>query len=150
MDSVIEYNADEDSTITAFQVIGNTWILGGDLITMNTGGIAGLKYRGTAPYNMLQWMLMQPSLASSYHFAGTKLDGSASNHLFTQKNTNYFYWIKGDGSESHGWPWDINFWDSTYIYLSTTENGWTTPRRASDLRAGAYPGYKGVPLQSCT
>jgi hypothetical protein len=105
--------------------------------------IGALNPAGTS-YTMLNWMLMSPSLAATEHFAGTDLDGTTpSNHLYTQLDTSNFYWVKGDG----GYPWDIELYDSSYIYLSTTEYSYalaTAGKRFESLNPTI--GLKGVPF----
>jgi hypothetical protein len=60
-------------------------------------------------YDMLDWMTLDSSLRSNYHLEGT------SNPLYTiwEPGSGKFYWVKG----GLGYPWDIQLYDSKYIYL---------------------------------
>jgi hypothetical protein len=69
-------------------------------------------------YDMLDWMTMDSSLRSTYHLEGT------SNPMYTVMESGKFYWVKG----ALGYPWDIQLYDSKYIYLWTTELSWTVPQ----------------------
>src|ERR1035441_4834310 len=95
-------------------------------------------------FDMLDgWILMTPALRAVYHLEGTQLDGvTPTNHLYTQENSGNYYIIKGDS----GYPYDINIFDDTYIYLSTTELTYASPtegKRFESLTPSV--GYKGVP-----
>lgn len=65
-------------------------------------------------YDMLDWMTLDSSLRSTYHMEGT------SNPLYTNMLNGKFYWTKG----ASGGPWDIQLYDSKYIYLWITELNW--------------------------
>ncbi len=69
-------------------------------------------------YDMLDWMTLDSDLRATYHMEGT------SNPLYTNMASGKFYWIKG----GLGYPWDIQLFDSTYIYLWITELSWTVPQ----------------------
>jgi hypothetical protein len=60
---------------------------------------------------MLDWMTLDSDLRSTYHLEGT------SNPLYTSVEAGKFYWVKG----GLGYPWDIQLYDSNYIYLWITE-----------------------------
>src|ERR1039457_1594170 len=97
----------------------------------------------TGQYDMLAWLTMPAALSAANHFEGTKLDGTASNPLYTQINAGNFYWIKG----AVRYPWDIQIFDDNIIYLSTTELTYasaTEGKRFESLTAGI--GFKGVPF----
>jgi hypothetical protein len=68
-------------------------------------------------YDMLDWMTLDSDLQAS-HF----LQGNA-NPLYTTKVSTKFYWTKG----ASGYPWDIQLYDSNYIYLWITEWTWGNP-----------------------
>jgi hypothetical protein len=74
----------------------------------------------TGTYDMLDWMTLDSSLRSNYHLEGT------SNPLYTiwTPASGKFYWVKG----GLGYPWDIQLYDSKYIYLWITEMSWTVPQ----------------------
>jgi hypothetical protein len=65
---------------------------------------------------MLDWMTLDSDLRSTYHMEGT------SNPLYPKMLSGKFYWIKG------GLAWDIQLYDSKYIYLWITELSWTVPQ----------------------
>jgi hypothetical protein len=71
-------------------------------------------------YDMLDWITLDSSLRGAYHLEGT------SNPLYTvwQPGSGKFYWVKG----GLGYPWDIQLYDSKYIYLWITEMSWTVPQ----------------------
>jgi hypothetical protein len=69
-------------------------------------------------YDMLDWMTLDSDLAATHHLEGT------SNPLFTVMEPDKFYWVKG----GLGYPWDIQLYDSKYIYLWVTELSWTVPQ----------------------
>ena len=71
-------------------------------------------------YDMLDWMTLDSSLRSTYHLEGT------SNPLYTilTPGSGKLYWVKG----GLGYPWDIQLYDSKYIYLWITEMSWTVPQ----------------------
>lgn len=68
-------------------------------------------------YDMLDWMTLDSGLRGSAHLTGT------ANPLYTQLMPNKFYWTKS----SNGYPWDIQLYDSHYIYLWITEYAWNYP-----------------------
>jgi hypothetical protein len=68
-------------------------------------------------YDMLDWMTMDSGLRGSYHMAGN------ANPLYTNMASGKFYWAKA----SNGFPWDIQLFDSSYVYLWITELNWTDP-----------------------
>ncbi|HZS99934.1 MAG TPA: hypothetical protein VFA40_24315 [Terriglobales bacterium] len=69
-------------------------------------------------YDMLAWMTMQSDLSSGHHMAGS------ANPLYTSRVANRLYWTK----TAAGFPWDIQLFDSKYVYLWVTELDWQNPR----------------------
>lgn len=69
-------------------------------------------------YDMLDWMTMDSDLRSTYHMEGT------SNPIYTIMDSGKFYWVKG----ANGYPWDIQLYDSKYIYLWVTELSYSVPQ----------------------
>src|ERR1700747_2657442 len=65
-------------------------------------------------YDMLSWMTMQSQLSVGHHMAGP------ANPLYTSRSGNRFYWTKA----AAGFPWDIQLFDSKYVYLWVTELDW--------------------------
>ncbi len=68
-------------------------------------------------YDMLDWMTLDSSLRSTYHMAGN------ANPLYSTMGSGKFHWTKGP----NGTPWDIQLFDSKYIYLWITEYDWNNP-----------------------
>jgi hypothetical protein len=68
-------------------------------------------------YDMLDWMTLDSSLRSNYHMAGN------ANPLYSTISSGKFHWTKG----ANGTPWDIQLYDSKYIYLWITEYDWNNP-----------------------
>ena len=68
-------------------------------------------------YDMLDWMTLDSDLRTTKHLEGT------SNPLYTTLQPDKFYWLKG----GLGYPWDIQLYDSKFIYLWITELSWTVP-----------------------
>jgi len=68
-------------------------------------------------YDMLDWMTLDSDLRSSTHMTGS------ANPLFTEMMPGKFYWTKG----GNGYPWDIQLYDSSYVYLWITEYAWSSP-----------------------
>ena len=68
-------------------------------------------------YDMLDWFTLDSNLRGSYHMTGS------ANALYTNMGAGKFYWTKG----GNGSPWDIQLYDSKYIYLWITELSWNNP-----------------------
>jgi hypothetical protein len=64
--------------------------------------------------DMLRWFTARDT---SRHAEGDH------NPLYTTVLPDRFYWTKS----AQGWPWDIQLYDTHYIYLWITENGWSSP-----------------------
>ena len=69
-------------------------------------------------YDMLDWLTLDSNLRATNHMEGT------SNPLYTIMQSGKFYWVKG----GLGYPWDIQLYDNTYVYLWITELSWTVPQ----------------------
>lgn len=67
-------------------------------------------------YDMLDWMTMDADLAAGFHMTGT-------HDLYSVVLGDKFYWVKSP----NGYPWDIQLYDSKYIYLWITEQDWLDP-----------------------
>jgi hypothetical protein len=68
-------------------------------------------------YDMLNWMTLDPATSAGHHMSGN------ANPLYTSVAAGKFYWTKG----ANGTPWDIQLYDSKYIYLWITELNWNDP-----------------------
>lgn len=89
--------------------------------------------------DMLDWMTFTD--AANTHFF------NSSNPIYTYLSGNKLWWLKGAG----GHPWDLQLFDSTYVYLWITENGdenaWSNPTayKRYDINDG-NPTPQGVPM----
>lgn len=75
---------------------------------------------GHGYWDVLSVMMMDPGLASNYHMEGiTK--GLPSSYIYTMwdQSQSKVYYVKNP----QGNPWDINLYDSNYIYQWITELG---------------------------
>jgi hypothetical protein len=96
---------------------------------------------GRGDWDVLSVMMMDPGLASSYHMEGlTK--GLASSYVYTiwDESQSKLYYVKNP----QGNPWDINLYDSNYIYQWVTElgtwkgvNHWNDPRSCKKFNSGS-------------
>jgi hypothetical protein len=69
-------------------------------------------------YDMLDWMTLDSDLRATQHMTGT------ANPLYDTMYSDKFYWVKG----GNGYPWDIQLYDSNFIYLWITEYSWGDPK----------------------
>jgi hypothetical protein len=67
---------------------------------------------------------------------------AASNHIYTQLDTNKWWWIKG----TSGFPWDEQIYDANLTYLSLTENVFSDPHTGKRFEFGTPPVLTGVPF----
>jgi hypothetical protein len=87
---------------------------------------------GKGYWDVLSVMMMDPGLAASNHMEGIT-GGLPSAYIYTQwdESQNKLYYVKNP----QGNPWDINLYDSNYIYQWVTElqtlngvNHWNDPK----------------------
>jgi hypothetical protein len=87
---------------------------------------------GHGYWDVLSVMMMDPGLASSYHMEGITA-GLPSSYIYTQwdPSQSKVYYTKNP----QGNPWDINLYDSNYVYQWVTEldswdgvNHWNDPK----------------------
>lgn len=64
----------------------------------------------TNQFDMLDWMVPQRATVNGHY-----------NMLYPMSGT--FYWVKS----ASGFPWDVDTFDSKYIYQSITEQDWNNP-----------------------
>ena len=92
-------------------------------------------------WDVLSVMMMDPGLAEGYHMEGLT-NGSPSAYIYTQwdSSQNKLYYTKNP----QGNPWDINLYDSDYIYQWVTElqtwkgtNHWNDPRSCKKFNSGS-------------
>jgi len=97
---------------------------------------AGHKY-----WDVLSVMMMDPGLASDYHMEGIT-NGLPSAYVYTiwDKSQSKVYYVKNP----QGNPWDINLYDSNFIYQWVTElgvvngvNHWNDPTSCKKFNNGS-------------
>jgi hypothetical protein len=96
---------------------------------------------GYGYWDVLSVMMMDPGLASSYHMEGIT-NGLPSSYIYTQwdQGGSKVYYVKNP----QGNPWDINLYDSNYIYQWVTElgmwngvNHWNDPTSCKKFNNGS-------------
>jgi hypothetical protein len=96
---------------------------------------------GRGNWDVLSVMMMDPGLASSYHMEGIT-NGLPSAYVYTlwDQSQNKVYYVKNP----QGNPWDINLYDSDYIYQWVTElgvwngvNHWNDPTSCKKFNNGS-------------
>jgi hypothetical protein len=81
------------------------------LFVLVSGSVAFAQTCRANQYDMLDWMSpQQPTVDGHY------------NVMYPSSGT--FYWVKS----KLGYPWDVDTFDSHYIYQSITEQVWNDPR----------------------
>jgi hypothetical protein len=97
---------------------------------------AGHRY-----WDVLSVMMMDPGLATSYHMEGIT-NGLPSSYIYTlwDPSQTKVYYVKNP----QGNPWDINLYDSNYIYQWVTElddwhgvNHWNDPTSCKKFNNGS-------------
>ena len=92
-------------------------------------------------WDILSVMMMDPGLASRYHMEGIT-NGLPSSYVYTlwDESQSKVYYVKNP----QGNPWDINLYDSNYIYQWVTElddwngvNHWNDPTSCRKLNNGS-------------
>lgn len=96
---------------------------------------------GHGYWDVLSVMMMDPGLASDYHMEGIT-NGLPSSYIYTvwdQSQTKLYYVKNPQGN-----PWDINLYDSNYIYQWVTElgewngvNHWNDPTSCKKFNSGS-------------
>jgi len=96
---------------------------------------------GHGYWDVLSVMMMDPGLASGYHMEGIT-NGLPSAYIYTSwdPSQNKIYYTKNP----QGNPWDINLYDSNYIYQWVTEvqefngvNHWNDPTSCKKFNSGS-------------
>lgn len=99
---------------------------------------------GNGYWDILSVMMMDPGLAAGYHMEGIT-NGLPSAYIYTQWNQTQskVYYTKNP----QGNPWDINLYDSNYIYQWVTELGilngqnyWGDPTSCRKFNNGSSTG----------
>jgi hypothetical protein len=71
----------------------------------------------SSQYDLITWFALKSSWSQQSHLMGN------ANPQYTYRGNGVFYWIKGPS----GYPWDVNYYDSNYIYQWATEYQWNDP-----------------------
>ncbi len=96
---------------------------------------------GRGYWDVLSVMMMDPGLASGYHMEGL-IKGVPSSYIYTiwEPGESKVYYVKNP----QGNPWDINLYDSNYIYQWVTElgtfkgvNHWNDPTSCRKFNNGS-------------
>jgi len=96
---------------------------------------------GHGYWDVLSVMMMDPGLATGYHMEGIT-GGLPSSYIYTMwdQSQNKLYYTKNP----QGNPWDINLYDSNYVYQWITElqswegsNHWNDPRSCRKFNNGS-------------
>ena len=96
---------------------------------------------GRGLVDMLSVMMMDPGLAANYHMEGIK-NGLPSAYVYTMwdPDKSKVYYVKNP----QGNPWDVNLYDSNYIYQWVTEvgtvngvNHWNDPTSCRKFNNGS-------------
>jgi len=96
---------------------------------------------GHGYWDVLSVMMMDPGLATSHHMEGIT-NGLPSAYIYTRwdQSERRVYYVKNP----QGNPWDINLYDSNYIYQWVTEldlwkgvNHWNDPTSCKKFNSGA-------------
>jgi hypothetical protein len=96
---------------------------------------------GQNDWDVLSVMMMDPGLAAGYHMEGYT-NGLPSAYIYTQwdPDQNKVYYTKNP----QGNPWDINLYDSNYVYQWVTElqewngvNHWNDPTSCKKFNNGS-------------
>jgi hypothetical protein len=96
---------------------------------------------GHGYWDVLSVMMMDPGLAAGYHMEGMT-NGLPSSYIYTlwDESQSKVYYVKNP----QGNPWDINLYDSNYIYQWVTElqtwngvNHWNDPTSCKKFNNGS-------------
>lgn len=97
--------------------------------------------QGYGYWDVLSVMMMDPGLAAGYHMEGIT-NGLPSAYIYTMwdESQSKVYYIKNP----QGNPWDINLYDSNYVYQWVTElqswnnvNHWNDPTSCKKFNSGS-------------
>jgi hypothetical protein len=100
--------------------------------------------QGQGNWDVLSVMMMDPGLAAGYHMEGIT-NGLPSSYIYTiwDEAQKKVYYVKNP----QGNPWDINLYDSTYVYQWVTElqtwngvNHWNDPTSCKKFNNGSQNG----------
>jgi len=106
---------------------------------------------GHGYWDVLSVMMMDPGLASGYHMEGIT-DNLPSSYVYTiwDQSESKVYYVKNP----QGNPWDINLYDSKYIYQWVTEladwngvNYWNDPTSCKKFNNAAESGTSDLSMR---
>ncbi len=109
---------------------------------------------GHGYWDVLSVMMMDPKLAASYHMEGIT-NGLPSAYIYTlwDQSESKVYYVKNP----QGNPWDINLYDSNYIYQWVTEldewNGvshWNDPTSCKKFNSGSTSATSNLSMRWAT
>jgi hypothetical protein len=121
------------------QLVAHSFLgtVAGILLLAASSAFAQIQYTVTCPagqWDMVAISVLDPGLvAAHYHMQGS-LNGTQTAYKFTTWNQTEkkIYYIKNP----QGYPWDINLYDSSYIYQWITEVTWTDPYQYKKFNNG--------------
>jgi hypothetical protein len=101
------------------------------LLMLVSHAVGQIQYTTTCPsgeWDVLSVSVLDPGLVSAdYHMQGTLTNSSGTQtaYMFTtwDQSNDKVYYVKN----YKGYPWDINLYDSNYIYQWITEVTWSDP-----------------------
>lgn len=85
--------------------------------------------------DILDYMIPSAQMMQESHLVGTL------NPSYTIVKPNRIIYIKNQ----QGFPWDVNAWDSNYVYQLVTEVSWTDPKQRKQFTIPNWP-LGGLPL----
>ncbi len=85
-------------------------------------------------WDVLSVSMLDPGLVGQHYHMQNSAGGSATAYKFTTwiPSENKLYYVKNP----QGYPWDINLYDSNYIYQWITEVTWTDPYQYKKFNNG--------------
>jgi hypothetical protein len=106
-----------------------------------SNAVGQIQYTVTCPsgqWDVLSVSVLDPGLVGkNYHMEGTltSSSGTSTAYKFTtwDQSANKVYYVKNP----QGYPWDINLYDSKYIYQWITEVTWTDPYQYKKFNNGS-------------
>jgi hypothetical protein len=103
-------------------------------LIFTTTAFAQKQFTITCPdgyWDTLSFMMLDPGLSAGYHMEGTQ-----QRYTTWDQAKKTLYYVKA----SKGFPWDINLYDSSFIYQWVTEITWSDPKtnyKAHDNASGS-------------
>ena len=109
----------------------------GLLMLFASSAVAQIQYTITCPagqWDVLSASVLDPELVGQHYHMQGSLNGTQTAYKFTTwiQNENKVYYVKNP----QGYPWDVNLYDSNYIYQWITEVTWTDPYQYKKFNNG--------------